>query len=35
MVDPASRPERKAANRLFRRAGFEVRDSVTDRRNVA
>ncbi len=31
-VDLTSRPERAAANRLYRRAGFEVRESVSYRR---
>ncbi len=33
-VDLTSRPEREAANRLYRRAGFEVRESVTYRRTL-
>ncbi|WP_225730366.1 MULTISPECIES: GNAT family N-acetyltransferase [unclassified Nocardia] len=33
-VDLTSRPERAAANRLYRRAGFTARDSVTYRRTL-
>lgn len=34
-VDLTSRPEREAANRLYRRAGFAVRDSVTYRYSLS